>query len=480
MHHIDSLHEQMLRRTFLKRSAGGIGMMALASLLGRDLRAAEAFSGGDLLGLPHYPPKAKRVIFMHMAGAPSHIDLFEHKPQLEKLRGTDLPPSVRNGQRITGFTSGQKTLPVAPAHWPFKMCGPSAMPISDLLPELQKIAGDLAFVRSIHTDAINHDPAMSFLQSGSQLPGRPALGSWLSYGLGTVNSDLPAFVVLVSRGAGRPQESPVYDRFWASGFLPGEHQGTRFRAGIEPVPFLANPGGVARADRRDQLDDLGALNRHRQTAMHDSEIAARIAQYELAFRMQTSVPELLDLSKEPKEVLELYGPDVQKPGSFAWNCLMARRLAERGVRTIQLSHVGWDHHENVVDQLPKQCAEADRPTAALITDLKRRGLLEDTLVVWGGEFGRTIFTQGGNNGRDHHPRCFTIWMAGAGIKAGAVVGETDDFAYNVVRDPCSVHDLHATILDRMGIDHEKLTYLFQGRKFRLTDVAGVPIRGVLA
>lgn len=476
----DSFYEQMQRRTFLKRSAGGIGMMALASLLRRDLGAAEPVSAGGLPGLPHYRPKAKRVIFMHMAGAPSHIDLFEHKPQLEKLRGTNLPPSVRNGQRITGFTSGQKTLPVAPAHWPFKMCGPSAMPISDLLPELQKIAGDLAFVRSMHTDAINHDPGMSFLQSGSQLPGRPALGSWLSYGLGSVNLDLPSFVVLVSRGAGRPQESPVYDRFWASGFLPGEHQGTRFRAGSEPVPFLASPGGVVGADRRDQLDDLVALNRRHQAALHDSEIAARIAQYELAFRMQTSVPELLDLSKEPKEVLDLYGPAVQKPGSFAWNCLMARRLAERGVRTIQLSHVGWDHHENVVDQLPRQCAEADRPTAALVTDLKRRGLLDDTLVVWGGEFGRTVFTQGGNNGRDHHPRCFTIWMAGGGIKPGTVVGETDDFAYNVVRDPCSVHDLHATILDRMGINHEKLTYLFQGRQFRLTDVAGVPIRGVLA
>ncbi len=476
----DSFYDQMQRRTFLKRSAGGIGMMALASLLRRDLGAAEPVSAGGLPGLPHHRPKAKRVIFMHMAGAPSHIDLFEHKPQLEKLRGTNLPPSVRNGQRITGFTSGQKTLPVAPAHWPFKMCGPSAMPISDLLPELQKIAGDLAFVRSMHTDAINHDPGMSFLQSGSQLPGRPALGSWLSYGLGSVNLDLPSFVVLVSRGAGRPQESPVYDRFWASGFLPGEHQGTRFRAGIEPVPFLANPGGVAGTDRRDQLDDLVALNRRHQAALHDSEIAARISQYELAFRMQTSVPELLDLSKEPKEVLDLYGPAVQKPGSFAWNCLMARRLAERGVRTIQLSHVGWDHHENVVEQLPRQCAEADRPTAALVTDLKRRGLLDDTLVVWGGEFGRTIFTQGGNNGRDHHPRCFTIWMAGGGIKAGTVVGETDDFAYNVVRDPCSVHDLHATILDRMGINHEKLTYLFQGRQFRLTDVAGVPIRGVLA
>ena len=480
MNPIDQLYDQMRRRTFLKRSAGGIGMMALASLLRRDLVAAEASSGGVQSGLPHYPPKAKRVIFMHMAGAPSHIDLFEHKPQLEKLRGTDLPPSVRNGQRITGFTSGQKTLPVAPAHWPFKMCGPAAMPISDLLPELQKIAGDLAFVRSMHTDAINHDPGMSFLHSGSQLPGRPALGSWLSYGLGSVNHDLPSFVVLMSRGAGRPQESPVYDRFWSSGFLPGEHQGTRFRAGTEPVPFLANPGGVTPADRRDQLDDLAALNRRHQTTFHDSDIAARIAQYELAFRMQTSVPELLDLSKESKESLDLYGPDVQKPGSFAWNCLMACRLAERGVRTIQLSHVGWDHHDNVVDQLPRQCAEADRPTAALISDLKRRGLLDDTLVVWGGEFGRTVFTQGRNNGRDHHPRCFTIWMAGGGIKGGTVVGETDDFAYNVVRDPCSVHDLHATILDRMGIDHEKLTYLFQGRKFRLTDVSGVPIRGVMA
>ena len=479
MNPFDSFHEQMLRRTFLKRSAGGIGIMALASLLGRDSAAAEAVAGGGLIGLPHYPPKAKRVIFMHMAGAPSHIDLFEHKPQLEKLRGTNLPPSVRNGQRFTGFTSGQKTLPIAPAHWPFKLCGPSAMPISDLLPELQKIAGDLAFVRSMHTDAINHDPAMSFLQSGSQLPGRPALGSWLSYGLGSVNLDLPSFVVLVSRGAGRPQESSVYDRFWSSGFLPSEHQGTRFRAGADPVPFLANPGGVASGDRRDQLDDLVALNRHRQATLHDGEIAARIAQYELAFRMQASVPELLDLSSEPKEVLDLYGPAVQKPGSFAWNCLMARRLAERGVRTIQLSHVGWDHHESVVDQLPRQCAEADRPTAALITDLKRRGLLEDTLVVWGGEFGRTIFTQGGNNGRDHHPRCFTIWMAGGGITGGVVVGETDDFAYNVVRDPCSIHDLHATILDRMGINHESLTYLFQGRKFRLTDVAGVPVRGVL-
>jgi Protein of unknown function (DUF1501) len=480
MNPTESMRGHLLRRTFLKRSAGGIGVMALASLLARDLGAADPTPQRGLSGLPHHAPKAKRVIFMHMAGAPSHIDLFEHKPQIEKLRGTNLPDSVRNGQRITGFTSGQKNLPVAPAHWPFKICGPSAMPISNLLPELQKIAGDLTFVRSMHTDAINHDPAMSFLQSGSQLPGRPAMGSWLSYGLGSVNADLPAFVVLTSRGAGRPQESPVYDRFWASGFLPGEHQGVRFRAGNEPVPFLANPGGVTRSDRRDQLDDLGALNRRHQTALHDSEITTRIAQYELAFRMQTSVPELLDLSKEPKEVLSLYGPAVKTPGSFAWNCLMARRLAERGVRTIQLSHVGWDHHDNVIDQLPRQCAEADKPNAALITDLKRCGLLRDTLVVWAGEFGRTIFTQGGNNGRDHHPRCFTIWMAGGGVKSGAVVGETDDFSYNVVRDPCSVHDLHATILALMGIDHERLTYLFQGRQFRLTDVAGVPIRGVMA
>ena len=412
------------------------------------------------------------------------MDLFDPKPAIADRRGEDLPDSIRKGQRLTTMTSGQKKFPVAPTIFKFGRHGQSGMEFSELLPHLSKQADKLAMIRTVHTEAINHDPAITFCQTGHQLAGRPSIGSWLSYGLGSENHNLPAYVVLTSFGSGRPNDQPLYDRLWSSGFLPTRHQGVKFRNTGDAVLYLSNPPGVDTATRRRTLDRLNSLNRERLSQVGDPEIATRIAQYELAFRMQSSVPELLDVSKEPKHVLDSYGPDVHRPGSYAANCLLARRMAERDVRFVQLFHMGWDHHGGLPKAVAGQCKDTDQPTAALLNDLEQRGLLKDTLVVWGGEFGRTVYSQGNlsatNYGRDHHPRCFTMLMAGAGIRGGVTYGETDDYCYNIVRDPVEVHDLNATILDQLGIDHEKLTYKFQGRDYRLTDVHGKPVKGVLA
>ncbi len=476
-------HERLLsltRRHFFGRA--GVGLAALASLLDRDLRAAP--EPGGLPGLPHFPPAAKRVIYLFQSGAPSQLDLFDHKPRLHDRRGAELPDSVRRGQRLTGMTSRQENFPVAPSLFPFARHGQSGAWVSELLPHTARVVDDLCFVTSMHTEAINHDPAITFFQTGAQLAGRPSIGSWLAYGLGSENQDLPAFVVLVSQGSGNAADQPLYDRLWGSGFLPTKYQGVKFRAAGDPVLFLSNPDGLGDAARRRFLDDLAALNRLKADESGDPEVQTRIAQYELAYRMQTSVPELTDVSKEPAHVFELYGPESRKPGTFAANCLLARRLAERGVRFVQLFHRGWDQHTNLPKQIRGQCKDVDQASAALILDLKRRGLLDDTLVVWGGEFGRTVYCQGkltaDDYGRDHHPRCFTVWLAGGGIKPGITFGETDDFSYNVALDPVHVHDLHATILHCLGIDHTRLTFKFQGRHHRLTDVHGRVVKELLA
>ena len=467
--------DELNRRTFLKTSAHGFGALGLGSLLAED--------GGVLLGT-HHKPKAKRIIYMFQSGAPSQMDLFDPKPDLGAKFSEDLPDSIRMGQRITGMTSGQKTLPVAPSIFKFAQHGQSGAWLSELLPETAKVADDLCIIKTMHTEAINHDPAITFFQTGHQLAGRPSIGSWMSYGLGSTNKDLPTYVVLTSRGTGRPNDQPLYDRLWGSGFLSTQHAGVKFRNTGDPVLYLSNPGGVDRPMRRDMLDDLASLNGERHQIVGDPEIESRIAQYEMAFRMQASVPELTDVSGESKEVLDLYGPEVKKPGSYAANCLLARRLAERDVRFIQLFHQGWDHHGGLPKALKGQCRDTDHPTAGLLTDLKQRGMLEDTLLVWGGEFGRTIYCQGKltreNYGRDHHPKCFTMWMAGAGIKKGVTIGETDPYCYNIVEDPVHVHDLNATILHLLGVDHERLTYRFQGRQFRLTDVHGKLIKKALS
>ena len=466
----------MTRRHFFSRSSTGIGITALASLLSEDAKGA-----GGLPGLPHFPPKAKRVIYLFQHGAPSQLDLFDYKPNLAKLRGTELPDSVRKGQRLTGMTSYQTTFPTAPSIFRFDRYGQSGIELSELLPYTQKVADDICVIRSLQTDAINHDPAVTFFQTGFQLAGRPSIGAWISYGLGSENRDLPAFVVMVSQGGGNSQA--LADRQWGSGFLPTRYQGVKFRSGNDPVLYLSNPPGYSSEARRRSLDDLSKLNELALQDYQDPEISTRIAQYEMAYRMQTSVPELTDLSKEPASTFELYGPDSRKPGSYAANCILARRLAERGVRFIQLFHRGWDQHGNLPKEIRGQCLQTDQPSAALIQDLKQRGMLDDTLVVWGGEFGRTVYSQGtlteDNYGRDHHPRCFSIWMAGGGIKAGITYGETDDYGYNVARDPADVHDLHATILHCLGVDHTKLTYKFQGRHFRLTDVKGNAVRPIM-
>ena len=458
------------RRAFLKASAHGFGAAALGSLLG-----GEALGVDSLLDRPHHKPRARRIIYLFQSGGPSQVDLFDPKPGLEKQAGRQLPDSVRGDQRITTMTSSQKTLPILPSQYPFRRHGRSGLSLSDRLPHLGKVADELCLVRSMHTEAINHDPAITFFQTGSQLAGRPSIGSWLSYGLGTLNRDLPSYVVLTSRG-GAGDAQPLYSRLWDSGFLPSEYSGVKFRNTGDPVHYLSNPPGIDGPLRRDMLDDLAGLNRRRLGVVGDPEIEARIAQYELAFRMQSSVPELSDISGEPDRVLELYGPDVRKPGSFARNCLLARRLAERDVRFIQLLHF------KLAQDLPRQCSDTDQATAGLITDLKRRGLLDDTLIVWGGEFGRTVYAQAPEKklGRDHHPRCFTTMLAGAGVKKGHVHGRTDDFCYNIVEDPVHVHDLNATILHLLGIDHEKLTFKYQGRQYRLTDVHGELVKGILA
>jgi hypothetical protein len=480
--------QRLNRRLFLASSGVGLGALALGSLLQRDaVRAAPAGSAaatGGLPGLPHFRPKAQRVIYLFQSGAPSQMDLFDYKPTLKDRRGIELPDSVRMGQRITTMTSGQKSLPVAPSIFRFAQKGRSGAWLSELLPHTARVADDLCLVRSMQTEAINHDPAITFVQTGSQLAGRPSMGSWVAYGLGSPNKDLPAFVVLVSRGSGNSADQPLYDRLWGSGFLPTKYQGVKLRRGKEPVLYIANPAGCSPQTRRQMLDDLGALNQLRHAETGDPEILTRIAQYELAYRMQSSVPELTDLSREPERVLKLYGPEVTKPGSYAANCLLARRLVERGVRFVQLYHMGWDQHGNLPKQIKGQCQDTDQASAALVTDLKQRGLLDDTLVIWGGEFGRTVYSQGqltaDNYGRDHHPRCFTIWLAGGGVKAGLTYGQTDDFSYNIVRDPVEVYDLNATILHLLGIEHTRLTYKFQGRDFRLTDVHGKVVKDLLA
>ena len=482
-----SLRDDLNRRSFLGSSLG-LGAVALATLTNRASSAEpsrELKSVADLAQRGHhFAPKAKRVIYLFQSGAPSQMDLFDWKPGLASLRGTELPESIRQGQRLTGMTSRQASFPVAPTKFHFAQRGQSGAWISDLLPHTAKIADKLAFVRSMHTEAINHDPAVTFFQTGNQLAGRPSMGSWVSYGLGSDSEDLPAFVAMVSIGTGNPNDQPLYDRLWGSGFLPSKYQGTKFRSVGDPVLYLSNPEGMDVSTRRRVLDDLAKLNAQKLDEYHDPEIATRMAQYEMAFRMQTSVPELTDLSSEPAHIFELYGEDSRKPGTYAYNCLLARRLAERGTRFIQLFHRGWDQHGNLPKAIAGQCRDTDQASAALITDLEQRGMLEDTLVIWGGEFGRTTYCQGTltaeDYGRDHHPRCFTVWLAGGGIKPGTTWGQTDDFSYNIVRDPVHVHDLHATMLHCLGIDHTRLTYKFQGRYYRLTDVHGNVVKGILA
>ncbi len=459
----------MTRRGFMHTAA-------LGSLLAQD------GYGAPLAGLPHHAAKAKRVIMLFQHGGPSQLDLFDWKPNLAKVRGQDLPDSVRQGQRLTGMTAYQATFPTAPTVFKFAQHGKSGAWMSELLPHTAKIADQLTIMKSLHTEAINHDPAVTFFQTGFQLAGRPSIGSWLSYGLGSENQDLPSFVVLISQGRGNSQA--LADRMWGSGFLPTKFQGVKFRSGKDPVLYLSNPDGYTAGARRRFLDDLGQLNQMRLEEYQDPEIATRISQYEMAYRMQTSVPELADMSKEPEKTFEMYGPDSRKPGSYAANCILARRLAERGVRFIQLYHRGWDQHGTLPKQIKWQCEDTDQASAALITDLKQRGLLDDTIVIWGGEFGRTVYSQGEltetNYGRDHHPRCFTMWAAGGGFKSGYTHGETDDFSYNIVKDPMEVHDLNATMMHLLGVDHSRLTFKFQGRHYRLTDVHGKVVPELLA
>jgi hypothetical protein len=465
------------RRHFFGRSAIGIGIAALSSLLSPDLASADPV----IPGYPNFPITAKRVIYLFQHGAPSQLDLFDYKPALGKQRGTDLPESIRNGQRLTGMSAFQTKFPTAPSIFKFAQYGESRAWLSELLPHTAKVVDDLAIIRSMQTEQINHDPAVTFFQTGFQLAGRPSIGSWISYGLGSENKDLPAFIVMVSQGVGNTQA--LADRMWNSGFLSTEYGGVKFRSGHDPVLFLSNPGGYETTARRRFLDDLGKMNQLNQHKFQDPEISTRIAQYEMAYRMQASVPDLTDLSKEPDSVFEMYGPDSRKPGTYAANCILARRLAERGVRFIQLFHRGWDQHSNLPKELAGQCLQTDQPTAGLIQDLKQRGMLKDTLVIWGGEFGRTVYSQGTltetNYGRDHHPRAFTMWMAGGGVKPGQTYGETDDYSYNVVKNPVDIHDLHATILRCFGVDHTKLTYRYQGRRFRLTDVSGKVVNDLL-
>lgn len=471
-------HLHLNRRTFLHRAAIGIGSAALGSLLGCE-RRSDSVSFQNL-GLPHFAPKAKRVIYLFQSGAPSQLELFDWKPLLRKMNGQELPESVRKGQRLTGMTSGQKRFPLAGAQIDFKQHGQSGAWLSDLLPHTAKVVDNLCIIRTMHTEAINHDPAVTFFQTGNQQPGRPSVGSWLSYGLGSENANLPAYVVLLSRGQGNVQ--PLASRVWGSAFLPSVHQGVQFRMGKDPVLYLRDPEGLDSLSRRAMLDKIAELNRLHLEEFGDPEINTRIAQYEMAYRMQTSVPELLDLSDEPESTFRLYGADAMMPGTYAANALMARRLSERGVRFVQLYHMGWDAHNDVLGMTSRLAKDVDQASAALITDLKQRGLLDETLVIWGGEFGRTNYSQGldAGFGRDHHPRCFTIWMAGGGVKPGLVYGETDEFGYNIAEKPVHVHDFQATLLHLMGIDHERFTFQYQGRRFRLTDVSGEVVRDILA
>ncbi len=472
------------RRHFLKKLGLGIGGLAAASMLDPfslfgDATAASL--GGN--GLPHFAPKAKRVIYLFQSGGPSQLELFDYKPLLNQMRGQDLPDSVRKGQRLTGMTADQDRFPLVGSNFAFNQYGESRAWVSELMPYTAKVVDELCFIKSMHTEAINHDPAITFFQTGSQQAGRPSIGSWMSYGLGSLNDNLPTFTVLLSRGTGRPLAQPLYSRLWGNGFLSSLHQGVQFRSGKDPVLYLKDPEGMTRTERRKMLDHISELNAKQEKEFGDTEINSRIAQYEMAYRMQTSVPETMNIEEEPDHILKMYGSEAAVPGTYAANCLLARRLVEKDVRFVQLYHMGWDQHENLPGQIEKQAKDIDQATAALILDLKQRGLLEDTLVVWGGEFGRTNYSQGTltatNYGRDHHPKCFTMFMAGGGVKPGFTYGQTDDFGYNVVKDPVHVHDLQATMMHLMGVDHTKFTYKHQGRRYRLTDVAGHVVKDLL-
>lgn len=478
---LNQLQHEFTRRQFFRSSATGIGAAALGSLLNPDLFAGEAPS----VTSSHFPGKAKRVIYLFMHGGPSQMELFDYKPRLKQLNSEPLPDSVRGDQRLTGMTSGQKSFPIAaPNQFQFQQHGESGTWVSDALPHFAKVIDDVCVIKSMHTEAINHDPAVTLMQTGHQQPGRPSFGAWSSYGLGSENQNLPSFVVLISDGSASRPADPLYARLWGTGFLPSSHQGVNFRKNGDPVLYLSNPPGINDASRRGMLDGLSQLNQRQFEDYRDPEIQTRIAQYEMAYRMQTSVPDLTDFSSETEQTFQLYGDASRKPGTYAANCLLARRMAERGVRFIQLYHRGWDQHYNLPSDLRLQCGDIDQPTAALLTDLKQRGLLDDTLIVWGGEFGRTIYSQGTltstDYGRDHHGRCFTMWLAGGGIKPGISYGATDDFCYNVAENPVHVHDLNATLLHCMGLNHERLIFKHQGRDYRLTDVHGTVIDKILA
>ncbi len=490
--------QQMTRRHFFGRTGVSLGSAALAGLMAENVRGGEAGltptptgglspSGvtGGLPGLPHFPPKARRAIYLHMNGGPSQMDLFDYKPAMGAMFDKDLPDSIRMGQRLTTMTSGQSRFPVAPSKFRFARHGQSGTWVSELLPYTSRLVDEFALIKTVWTEAINHDPAVTYICTGNQLPGRPSLGSWLSYGLGTMNQNLPAFVVMTASWSSKTAAQAIYNRLWAAGYLPTKHQGVALRSIGDPVLFLSNPQGVDPSTRRRTLDAINRINHREFEQLADPETQARIAQYEMAFRMQTSVPELADISDEPQHILDMYGPDVHKPGTYARSCLLARRLAERDVRFVQIFHRGWDQHGNMAGDLPAQCKDVDQPTFALVTDLKQRGLLDDTLVIWGGEFGRTTYCQGkltrDNYGRDHHPKCFPLWMAGGGIKPGVVYGETDDFSYNIVSNPVHIHDMNATILHCLGIDHRRLSVKFQGLDVRLTGVEDHnPVKGILA
>ena len=477
----DEARLRMNRRHFFGKASLGLGALAMGSLLGCDNGIPQLTGPAETTTKLHLPRFAKRVIYLFQSGGPSQYELFDHKPLLRERQGEELPESVRGDQRLTGMTSGQGRKPIAGSLFDFKQWGESRAWVSELMPYTGAIADDLCFIKTMHTEAINHDPAITFFQTGSQQAGRPSIGSWMSYGLGSDNENMPAFTVLLSRGAQRPQ--PIYSRLWGNGFLPSLHQGVQFRRGKDPVLYLRDPKGIDSNTRRRFLDGLAKLNDLRLQDFGDPEIDSRISQYEMAYRMQTSVPEVMDLSDEPDEVFELYGKDSRIPGTYAANCLLARRMAERDVKFIQLYHLGWDQHSDLPREITSQARDTDQASAALVTDLKRRGLLEDTLVIWGGEFGRTNFSQGSltatNYGRDHHPRCFTIWMAGAGVKPGISYGTTDEFGYNIVENPVHVHDFQATLLHLAGVDHERLTFKHQGRRYRLTDVHGEVVKDIL-
>lgn len=473
----DDYRLNMTRRHFFSQGANLLGTAALTSLLGRTVMGSSPGGEATLQNgniATHFPAKVKHVIYLHMVGGPSQLDLYDYKPVMNEWYDKDLPESIRNGQRLTTMTSGQARFPIAPSMYKFEQCGQNGMWVSELLPHMKKMTDDVVFMKAMHTEAINHEPAISLMQTGNQVSGRPCMGAWTSYGLGSLNDNLPTFVVMVAQPTNTAQTQAISGRLWSSGYLPGEHAATAFRTSGDPILFINDPPGVSRAVRRSTLDGLNALNEMTFSSLGDLETRTRIQQYELAYRMQASVPELADFSQETKATLDLYGPDIQKPGSFAQTVLLARRMVERGVRFVQIYHNNWDTHGDVAGRLPDQCRDVDQPCSALLHDLEQRGLLDETLIIWGGEFGRTIYSQGGlskkNYGRDHHPRCFTMWMAGGGLKAGTILGETDDFSYNIVKDPVHVRDFHATVLQLLGYDHERLTYKFQGLDQKLTGV----------